>query len=352
MKLEAQFYENFDSFLQLNGALQKEFFVLAAEQTPFCLEALHNATAQITGAFFPEIIFNNRLHKEGLIALEITSNIQLFLIKDMNNLDFSHIPLKQTPTVLTIVDGICNQNEHFLNQLFQYSGLQTNIFGAGAGSLDAHNQKVFFTNEGLLKCCAVLLTLENRMDLGVKHGWQYLEGPFVVTSCEGNTLKELDFKNAYDVYKEIVYKDSGITLDETNFLEVSKNYPLGVVKYQGEQLVRDPIGVENGVITLVGQMSQNTVINVLKGDKQTLLNATKEASFDALKNECEFILMFDCLTRKNFLEEKFEEELDIIFSQKKSLNVMGAISIGEVANDGKDYIKFFNKTCVIGGICF
>lgn len=352
MKLEAQFYENLELFLEANGSLQKEFFLLVAQETPFTIQTLQNTTAKITGAFFPEIIFHNRLHKEGLIALEITSNIELFLIKDMNNIDFSNIPLKQAPTVLTIVDGICNKNEEFLNQLFQYSGLQTNIFGAGAGSLEVGNAKVFFTNEGLLNCCSVLLTLQNRMDLGVKHGWQYLEGPFVVTSCEGNALKEIDFKNAYEVYKDIVYKDSGITLDETNFLEVSKNYPLGVVKYQGEQLVRDPICVENGVIKLVGQMSQNTVINVLKGDKQTLLDATKQASFDALKNECEFILMFDCLTRKNFLEEKFEEELDIIFSQKKSLNVMGAISIGEVANDGKDYIKFFNKTCVIGGICF
>lgn len=352
MKISAYYFDSMESFLDEYGASKKEYFLLLAKDCIVSHERLSATQSKITGAFFPELIFHNKLYSTGLIALEISKNMQLFFEKEIESIDFSKLTLEDIPTVLTFVDGTSENNEAYLNELFKHVGLQTNILGAGAGSLEVDNVEVFFDNHRFYHNSAVLIALKNHVDLGVKHGWEFLEGPFVVTACQGNLLKELDYKNAYDVYKEIIEQDSGIEVTDDNFLEISQRYPLGIIKYQGEQVVRDIIDVKDKQFTLVGNITENTVINILKGEKQALLNATMEASKDALKNGCEFILMFDCFTRKNFLEEKFEEELDIIFKQNKSFNVVGAISIGEIANNGKNYINFLNKTCVIGGICF
>jgi hypothetical protein len=273
-------------------------------------------------------------------------------IKNISDVTFEKESFENIKSVITILEGLSKHNEPFLQSLFENVDIHTNIIGAGAGFINDKSKAVLFDNNGFYKDSAILVTLTSSMDLSVKHGWEYLEGPYVVTSADGNILSTIDYKSAFDVYQEIIERDCGIILDETNFLELSKNYPIGIIKYKGEQIVRDPIAFEDGKLILVGNISNNSVINILKGRNTSLLNASREAITGALKNSCEFIIMFDCITRKSFLGDSFDEELDTIFNQTNSSNFIGAISIGEVANEGNKYINFLNKTCVIGGICF
>ncbi|EQD46615.1 hypothetical protein B1A_14553 [mine drainage metagenome] len=53
----------------------------------------------------------------------------------------------------------------------------------------------------------------------------------------------------------------------------------------------------------------------------------------------------DCISRALFLEQDFRQELAVIHSPAPML---GALTIGEIANSGQDYLEFYNKTAVVG----
>lgn len=353
MKFEALYYEDLESFLNTVKTKQvHEYCLLVAKECKLDLAHLASSDIKITGAVFPEIIFNNKLYSKGLVAITVDSTKQLHLIKNMHKPFLDTYDFSDVKSVLTIFDGLSNCTETFLQALFSRVDINTKIFGGGAGWLENHSNGFIFDNQQFYLDAVILLSMKLEVSLGVHHGWEYLKGPFIATSSHENVLKGIDYKDAFDMYKNVVENDCGITLTEENFLDISKIYPFGIVKYRGEQIVRDPIGLKNGGLALIGHVPINTVINILKGDKQTLLNATRDASNEAIKEGCKVAVIFDCFTRKNFLEDKFEDELDIIHQKNNTINVIGVISMGEVANNGQEYVNFLNKTCVIGGICF
>jgi hypothetical protein len=45
------------------------------------------------------------------------------------------------------------------------------------------------------------------------------------------------------------------------------------------------------------------------------------------------------------LEDSFQEELKAVKTPNKAL--FGALTLGEVANSGSDYLEFYNKTAVV-----
>ena len=58
------------------------------------------------------------------------------------------------------------------------------------------------------------------------------------------------------------------------------------------------------------------------------------------------ILLIDCISRGLFLGEGFIREIEAVRAGNTPL--IGALTLGEIANDGKDYMELYNKTCVVG----
>ncbi len=354
MKLTAHYFESMDAFFDACNQKPKdvEYCLYVASKCVIDHAYLSKQYVKVIGAIFREIIFNNRVYDDGLIAIEVDQNKQLHLICNIKNPSLEIYDFSDVKSIITIFDGMSPYSEKFLQTLFSYTNIDTKIIGGGAGLLYKDESRIFFDNNQFYRNCALLLTMSFDINLAVQHGWEYLEGPFVVTSSQESLLKGIDYQNAFDIYKRVVEKDAKVQLTQENFLSISKMYPLGIVKYRGEQIVRDPIKFDENGLTLIGNIDNNTVINILRGNKRTLLDATKNASKEVVSDSSECAIIFDCITRKDFLEDEFDKELDIIYKQKESMNVIGAITIGEVANDGKSYINFLNKTCVIGGVCF
>lgn len=56
-------------------------------------------------------------------------------------------------------------------------------------------------------------------------------------------------------------------------------YPLGIVKFNNQTIVRDPIYIDqNKNIVLVGDIFQNSTINILRGDVNNLIKSSGTAS--------------------------------------------------------------------------
>jgi hypothetical protein len=56
-------------------------------------------------------------------------------------------------------------------------------------------------------------------------------------------------------------------------------------------------------------------------------------------------LFMDCISRVLFLEEEFHQELHAVYKEGSPL--LGALTLGEIANSGREYLEFYNKTAVV-----
>jgi hypothetical protein len=351
MNINSKYFENQNRFLEYAITCNTKYLIFSASATTIQLEKFNKQNINIYGAIFSHIIFENKVYEEGLISIEIDDEeINLDFIENIKNYKFDGNKFIQTESIITIFNGFNNYNQEFFIKLFENIPLDINIMGGGAGIIENKNKKVFFNNKGFFLNSVILLSIKSKIKLTSRDGWKSLSGPYIVTSSDKNILKTIDYMDAFELYKNEIKKDCNVDITKDNFLEISKNYPIGIVRYSGANIVRDPISFEKGKLILVTEVGVNSIINILKGNKINLINAAKEAAIEVLDKNSNLAIVFSCITRKSFLEENFQEELNGIYAQIDSNNMIGALTIGEIASNGNRYINLLNKSCVIGGI--
>jgi hypothetical protein len=208
-----------------------------------------------------------------------------------------------------------------------------------------------FSNEGLLQEAAVLALLDLPSSIGVGHGWQPISGPYKVTESDRNRIVTLDWRPAFDVFREVVASFSLHQVTEDNFFDAAKSFPFGMGRLGAEMIIRDPVSVGAGKSLLcVGDVPRGSYLHIMKGDVDSLVRAAVEAREIGLKGftgdlEGAVTLFIDCISRVLFLEEQFPRELEAVARGAPPL--VGALSIGEIANTGRAYLEFYNKTAVV-----
>jgi hypothetical protein len=353
---EGVYYPCFKDFLKTNQDKTNKQFVLIAEYSDFKMEYLDNYKGDIMGAIVPFIVYNTEYYNKGVIVFELDENSDFLFVEDMTNLNQEKVESLEISSAIVILDGLSPNITMFLDDLFEFLPENTQIVGGGAGKMTFEQDPVIFSKEnGIHNNAALIVKLSNKINIGIENGWQYLEGPFITTSSEKNVLKTLNFRNAFEVYKEIVEKDSGMVFNDKNFFDIAKSYPLGIVKYDKEIIVRDPILVdENNNLVLVGDIPQNSTIQILKGEEDKLIESSAKAVNHAIKdiNSKSSLIVFDCISRSIYLGDKFVQELEGMKNNTMfNTKLCGALTLGEIANNGDEYITFYNKSCVVGVIC-
>lgn len=262
------------------------------------------------------------------------------------------------PTLFTFLDGLSSKVSSFLSIVYDQFANSVQYMGGGAGSLSLEQSPCLITPKGLLKDAAVLCASSLSINLGVRHGWQAIQGPLVATRTVDNVIYELNWQSAFDVYSQLVNADSEIAISPSNFFDVAKGYPFGIIRDGQEDIVRDPIAVgKEGELYCVGEVPNNSVLSLLKGETQNLINSAAQAAKDAIHNvedKLEKLFLIDCISRVLFLQDNFDSELNAVEAQLSKLNVncvpFGILSLGEISSDGNGVLVFYNKTMVIGAL--
>jgi hypothetical protein len=257
-------------------------------------------------------------------------------------------------TLLVFVDGAARCLDAFIDGLYAVFGLDAGYVGGGSGSRRPGNGPSLITNEGMLADSALIVELRTVSGVGVAHGWTPLEGPLRVTEAAHNEIISLDWTPAFERYRELVRRHSGrdMSADGSDFLEVSKVFPFGIAKLGAEMLVRDPLCLgPSGGLVCVGGVPEGAFVYLMRGDAESLFRAASSALAQAEANLPAGVrptggLLMDCNSRVRFLGDRFPEELALLCPP--GVPMVGACSLGEIANNGKDFIEFYNKTTVVG----
>lgn len=337
---------------------------MVAENTVFDYDALQSnlnaLDVNFIGGIFPEILYDKQRLNSGFIIKTIHLSVSPLLIQDLENYSFQELNtnsiLDDSKSALIFIDGLTANIANFLSNIFNELGDTISYIGGGCGSLSLEQKPAVFNNEGFFQDAAVVVFLKKEMSLGVKHGWQEIKGPFVASSSNKNVVKELNWQNAFEIYKSVVEEDSGRSIGIDNFFDVAKSYPLGIIKENEEQLVRDPIATnEAKELLCVGEVPENAVLSILKGEKDSLIDAAHLATQEAVSKvtgTIDDVLIIDCISRVLFLEDNFHLEIEAIdtylYTQTDIANpVEGVLTLGEIASS-EGYIEFHNKTIVVG----
>jgi len=331
-----------------------------AELDPLLL----HSPIKVLGGIFPQIIFEQQNHDQGVVLVTLDQEPYWAGVDQLSNpnADFdtplgeladAWEDLPRPATHLVFVDGLATCIAALVESLFVNFGLEKNYLGGGAGSLSFEQQPCLITPEGLKMDSALLIRLPQVSGVGVAHGWQPISEAYKVTASEKNQLHQLEWQPAFTTYRSQVEPHAGQLFNEQNFFDLAKAYPFGINKLDSEMVVRDPLMLEGAnSMVCVGEIPEGSFVRILNGTPVSLIEAAGTAAklaheaWQANSNQApEWACFIDCISRVLFMEERILEE----FAQVAGpYPLVGALTLGEIANTGQDYLEFYNKTAVLG----
>ena len=320
---------------------------------------LKSLSIPVIGGVFPQIVYEGAHYDRGTLVIAFEQEPLVRIMHGLSNpaIDYEswfdeHLPEECNETTMFVwVDGLSTRIGALIDALFNVMGLTVNYLGGGAGSLSFEQKPCLFSNQGLLEDAAILALIDVESSVGVKHGWSSVSGPYKVTESAGNVIKTLDWKPAFQVYQEVVEQNAGAAISQDNFFDLSKGHPFGIKRLDAENLVRDPIVAgDDGSLVCVGDVPPESFVDILQGSNDALISAAGEAlqiaesGLDA--DRMRTTLLVDCISRVLYLEDDYYRELDMV--NRAGVSMYGALTLGEIANNGNQYLEFYNKTIVVG----
>ncbi len=348
------------------------FFLMVAHesyhQLPELVSALRQENLRAFGGIFVQLIHEAQLIDEGCIAVRFKTSFAPRLVRDLDGTTFKldHLPkrpsLPQGLSMITLIDSLSPHLIPFLDKLYFKYGSHVRYFGGGAGTsakpgADKSDRQdtVFTTDDGLARDAAIVALVENPSSMVIKHGWKRVYGPLIATSIRNNIIEELNWQPAAKVYKEVVEGVLGHPIPEDRLADLDTiGFPFGMIRDDAEDVVRLPISVtENGGLFCVGGIANNSVLHILQGIPEELVNIARDAALEVsaqVKQSTTSILVMNCVTRSMFLGQTFDKELQALdtASLPTRTPVIGALSEGEICCSDGGHLEWLNKSIAIG----
>ena len=367
--MEALYTDNQDKFKENLKQMEdsnevKSVLLLMANDKTFSVEFLNpllkSFLKPIIGGVFYEVIYNSKQENKGilLIPLLFKLEIEIFNFADSNLKVFEKLDstysnkLNENGGIFIFIDAFAPQKSTFIENLFNFFGFKYSFFGAGCGSDSFVSFPCIIHNSGVYENAAAIGYTTEQLSMGVAHGWNSISEPLKVTESENCKIQTINWEPAFEVYKKIVEKHSGLVFYNNNFSEIAKCYPIGLIKIDGEQVIRDPYTTNDGALYCLDIVDTGQYITVMNGNSASLIEgAVKAAEKCETSNKdkdiiSEFTFCVDCFSRVNFLEKDYFKELKAIERNKP---VYGVVSFGEIANTGDSFLEIFNKTIIVAG---
>ena len=320
---------------------------------------LQDCPIPIFGGLFPAIIHSKKTFSKGttLVGLPFYANTFVHREITIDPIDIdrcysfaSDAIIQDQSDLIIFIDAHSNASEKFIDCLFESLGADIRVIGGGAGSLTSHIPCIL-CNEGVLIDSAVVVGLPVQVSLGLGHGWEVLDGPFLATETHRHDLISIDYRSAFTLYKETIEKHTSQVLSLEDFNSFATHHPIGIADIHDDLIVRDPFASDGTIISCVGDIPLNALIYILKGNNQNIIVAAKESAIQATQsvNNIQLAVIFDCISRAIHLGDLFPEEIKLIASGLgDDIRHVGVMSLGEISSVESGAIRLFNKSTVIG----
>ncbi len=312
------------------------------------------------GAMFPGLIENGRIVEQGMCLLPLPAATRGYLSEP---LDGKHAVDKlitwvneqkrtgkqkaERKTLFLIFDAMVSNVGTILEQMYGELGDQYAYAGVNAGSKSLIPQPTLFANDRFAEGRVLALLLPIADGGILEHGYCELDENVLASAGEGNLIRTINWRPALSEYRKLVYESFGIEITRDNFYDYAVHYPFGILRANGELLVRIPSDFnDQGGIYCVGEVPPNSILQVLDAPAESLMKGVQRLADRIRALHWTRTMIFYCTGRLMHLgEQGCIKELELL--GKVTGPCHGALSLGEIGTTGKDQYPLFHNATIV-----
>ena len=340
-----------------------------AEQAalPTLQQACRGADVGLVGAIFPALTGSDGFITQGVWLLRFeqmpytvlhpdlpTDSDDLQVALDGLVADLApHLGESENTSLFMIFDAMVPNIGTILDELYLRLANRVHYMGVNAGSETFQPMPCLFDAERIIQNGVLLMLLESHQGAILDHGYEVPEHMIAATSTEGNRIRQIDWRPAFEVYQELARKEYGVEVDRENFYQYAVHFPFGIVRANGVIVVRIPVALEEGgSLFCVGEVPANAMLTLLHAPAVdsvhtlvTLTNGLTELNGPLAGRE---MLLFYCAGRRLHLGiDAATVEVRGLQQRTNVGQLAGALSLGEIGSTTQwGYPLFHNATLV------
>jgi len=325
-------------------------------------EAAASAELRLHGAVVPGVLADGEFRRSGVLLLGFTSEPPAIIVPiPGGEPDATAAPIatlahfvqqhaSATPgqdTLLVLVDSMVPKVASLLDRLYFECGDQVHYAGSSIGSERFVAMPCLFDNAQVVEGAVLAFLLPDNGGPTMAHGYQGDVTLRVATEIEGNRIRRINGRIAFEVYQELMAGEYGITLDRENFYEYGVHFPFAFNRVNGESLVRIPVSVEDdGSILCIGEVPENALLGVVRAVDAGDIRAAEMVSRAAPLTGATGVFVIYCAGRYLHLgAEAAATELAVLRDRLPSAEIVGLLSLGEIGTPATEgYPQFCNAT--------
>ncbi len=263
--------------------------------------------------------------------------------------------LNTTPVLALMVGDGLTLNPSAILRGFQTKLPTVPMVGGSSADDGKYKQTFQYTNDTVQSSSVSAVAFSGALQhsVGVRHGWNPISGPKIVTRAEGTVVYEIDGKPAAELYEEFIGKEATDNLKGVTLSQLALSYPLGVKdNTSGEMLLRAPFFVDaNGSITCGGEVLEGASVQLMIGSKEDAVEAARHSAQQALAElgtAPKAAIIFSCHVRDELYATREQAKLEIDAIQEViglSVPLAGFYTYAEQApiNEGNYNLKMCNN---------
>ena len=328
------------------------------EHIPSLQKICRQAQLPLIGAIFPELIYDSQFKNGGMILIRIDNMPAHLLIENLSdpdqNLDeiaetfaasFEH---KENSTLFMIFDGMLPNISTFLDTLFRHITDEFHFSGINAGSETFQPMPCLFDNQRLIGNGVIAIQMANHPGAVIEHNYSAPKQTFVATTTDNNRVSSINWQPAFEAYSKLIKDHYNVDINKEKFYEHSVHFPFGIIRANGETLVRIPVALnDDGSLFCVGEIPENSLLTILHaippGSTETIDQIKKQIP----EQDNNMLLGFYCAGRRMHLKDAASSEL--IYWQQQFLPtvVLGALSLGEIGSSQQGGYPLFHNAALV-----
>lgn len=338
-------------------------------------EASHVATVQafcrahglgLAGAVFPALVLDDRFVQQGawLVPFDVMPFVALENAPpevDRQADTAERLVARLRPqlagdaprTLLLFCDALNPSVATLLDEMYLRLADRVRYAGANAGSETFRPIACLFDTTRFVQGGALAMLLPSSEGAAVAHGYPMPDTITTATATQGNRIVQIDWRPAFDVYRELARAQYGVEIDRENFYTHAVHFPFGVVRADGTVLVRIPVALEeDGSLFCIGEVPASSVLTLLEAptvERAKVVDALIGDLGARTPVEDGALLLLYCAGRRLHLGiENACSEIADLRRRAGARQVAGALSLGEIGSAARwGYPLFHNAALVV-----
>jgi len=322
----------------------------------------------LAGALFPRLLADGQCCESGVLLLRLEGCPAPLLLDNVGSHDQvdttacalagyveMNLPADREASVFCIFDALVPNIATHLDAWYLCLADRVRYFGVNAGSETFAPMPCLFDNRRVVSSGVLLQLLPDHPGACLNHDYGVPDTHLTATSAENNRIVQIDWQPPLDIYRELMQRCYGVEITQENFYEHAVHFPFGILRADGEVLVRIPVALgDDGSIACVGEIPPNSVLTLLDartGVHRAPLQLANDLEALATSVRGEDLLLFYCAGRRMHMGGEIGSELGKVAEATGARHVYGALSLGEIGGARSGGYPLFHNATLVGVPC-